>query len=819
MSSRRYESGAVKRKKKEKQAEFIASQKGSMLNFVQRTVEDAPNLAQEIAGPSRSRSPRSRSPSCSHSRSRSPSLSRPVIPLDPGLWPESITDQQLIAIVEKGPRRETGINYPKNDNNRHFSDEHYVRKLNNGEIIDRKWLVYSKQKDAVFCFCCKLFSDSKIKLTSASGQNDWQHLPMSLRDHESSEKHMSAMKSWLELEMRIRNAATIDETTQRIMRQEAAHWHNMLERIIAVVQFLADRSLAFRGNTDRLYVPNNGNFLGLIELLAKFDPVTQEHIRRIRSKEVHDHYLGKDIQNELINLVGGTILKKILDDVRRAKYFSIILDCTPDASHREQMTLVIRIVDISGETVEIRENFVGFLPVESSTGLNLTEVCLKQLEGFDLQFEDCRGQGYDNGSNMRGCHSGVQKRLLNLNPKAFYVPCACHSLNLVLGDMAKASTACVTLFGVVQQIFILFSASTQRWQILKEHVKDLTVKPLCETRWECRIESLKAIRYQLAAVYDALVDVAENANDAKARTEAAGLAKQLKNYPFLVTLLVWYDLIAQINIVSKLLQSEKMQFDIALSAIEGAINFLKEYKETGLVSAEIKAKELAEELEMSSDEIKFPEPMSLRRKRFRRQFAYEAHDEPIEDHRTKFRIEFFNTLLDQALMSMNERFQLMKEHADLFGFLYALSKIGSFSEEKLQKHCNDLMGILGADIDSVDLFNELKMITRILPHEELASSLQTLRYIYKNELQVVVPNLAVALRIILTAPVTVAAGERSFSKLKLIKNYLRTTMTQERLNHLAIISIEKEVAKNIGLADVIKDFAAAKARKIDFLTR
>jgi len=42
------------------------------------------------------------------------------------------------------------------------------------------------------------------------------------------------------------------------------------------------------------------------------------------------------------------------------------------------------------------------------------------------------GQGYDNGSNMKGKYQGVQKRFLDINPKAFYTPCGCHSLNLVL---------------------------------------------------------------------------------------------------------------------------------------------------------------------------------------------------------------------------------------------------------------------------------------------------------------------------------------------------------------------------------------------------
>lgn len=54
-----------------------------------------------------------------------------------------------------------------------------------------------------------------------------------------------------------------------------------------------------------------------------------------------------------------------------------------------------------------------------------------------LNLDDIRGQGYDNGANMRGNKSGVQARRLEMILRAFFSPCACHSYNLLLGDTAK----------------------------------------------------------------------------------------------------------------------------------------------------------------------------------------------------------------------------------------------------------------------------------------------------------------------------------------------------------------------------------------------
>ena len=77
-----------------------------------------------------------------------------------------------------------------------------------------------------------------------------------------------------------------------------------------------------------------------------------------------------------------------------------------------------------------------------------------------------------------------------------------------------------------------------------------------------------------------------------------------------------------------------------------------------------------------------------------------------------------------------------------------------------------------------------------------------------------IPNLTVALRIFLTISVSIATCERSFSKLKLIKTYLRSTMSQARLNGLALLSIEWDVTNDTDFSDIIKKFASIKARKI-----
>lgn len=73
-------------------------------------------------------------------------------------------------------------------------------------------------------------------------------------------------------------------------------------------------------------------------------------------------------------------------------------------------------------SVSIVEHFLEFVPVEDTSGGGLTDAIVERVEVNKIPLDNMRGQGYDNGANMKGKNSGVQKRILNLNNRAFLYP-------------------------------------------------------------------------------------------------------------------------------------------------------------------------------------------------------------------------------------------------------------------------------------------------------------------------------------------------------------------------------------------------------------
>ena len=141
---------------------------------------------------------------------------------------------------------------------------------------------------------------------------------------------------------------------------------------------------------------------------------------------------------------------------------------------------------------------------------------------------------------------------------------------------------------------------------------------------------------------------------------------ELGEYEFIVAIVIWYDVLFAVNLVSKNMQAKDMHIDVAIEKVQGLISFFKGYRETGFVEALEIAKEIALEIDIGAT---FRIRREIKRKR---QFDDNPDDTNISTQSAEeaFRISYFIPLVDQAIASLTRRFKQYQGYEKFFGFLF-----------------------------------------------------------------------------------------------------------------------------------------------------
>ena len=200
---------------------------------------------------------------------------------------------------------------------------------------------------------------------------------------------------------------------------------------------------------------------------------------------------------------------------------------------------------------------------------------------------------------------------------------------------------------------------------------------------------------------------------------------------------------------------------------------------------------------------------------YRRSRCRQKNTQCVEiSYETEIRREMFSSI-DRIIQEIKTRFEQIHNLSNKFSFLFPKNLLDS---NFLCNLTNDFEG----DINVHEFYIERKRLQCFFAvHEQGIQSnmlsqgpYELLQFLLKNHLSETVPNLIILIRIFLTIGISVASCERSFSKLKLIKNYSRSTMSTLRLSNLAILSIEHKLTNEVDFDELIDDFAAKKSRKV-----
>lgn len=743
---------------------------------------------------------------------------------DPGLWREfSNVDVEYWLSCGPNDCQNHKSSFEKSrrtygSTSRYCHEKVFIGRKPNGENYKREWLLYSPSTGSLYCFVCKLFcSDKSSVFVSSTGFSDWRNTKVMIEGHEKSSSHRDCLLTYLTR----RQGLSLHQGFDKQIHEENVYWEHVLQRVIAVIRTLAERGLPFRGAVEKFGSPQNGNFLALLELISQFDPFLAAHITKYgNTGKGNVSYLSKTIYEELIMIMAQEVHGKIISQIKDSRYYSLSVDSTPDLTHMDQLSVVIRYIK-DGQPVE---RFLTFIELETHhTGDELAKQTRQYLEEHcGLDFSKCRGQSYDNASNMSGRYNGMQQKILEANPFAIYIPCAAHSLNLVGRSAVDCCLAAVNFFSLVQNLYNFFSGSTIRWRILKDHLDNESVlKSLSETRWEAHAKATSAISQTYNKIIDALdVISVDDMQKGETRREAANLSNKLQELEFVLMLVMWDEILQTFRKVSKVLQDPEVTLETCANLYKSLVDFLEKLR-CDFDSLEARAKE-------KLPDVEYKDTRQRRRKKMPNDgSAPEVSFSPRE----QFKITCYYSIIDKLNAEMRKRGEIYKETADKFSFLNKIPDADKImcpdQTAEYSQHSTNLVNTYPEDLNT-ELITEIQqfhsyVISKISsrPSDSARTSLhqthaQLYKIIHDDKIESAFPNVETALRIFLSLMITNCSAERSFSKLKILKNEKRTKMIQERLDNLSILYIESDMLKTLDVNTILREFNARKSRKAHF---
>ena len=172
-------------------------------------------------------------------------------------------------------------------------------------------------------------------------------------------------------------------------------------------------------------------------MLADYDAVLSEVVSL---PEKATKYLNPKVQNELIDLLSKAVISYLASNINKAPFWSLILDSTSDITRTDQLSILVRWVQIKDDKYNIVESFLGFVKIADSMAENIANTAKTFLEYYGLDFSKIRGQGYYGANVMSGIHAyGMQTLIKNMvDSPVTFVHCGSHNLNLVISDSVGA---------------------------------------------------------------------------------------------------------------------------------------------------------------------------------------------------------------------------------------------------------------------------------------------------------------------------------------------------------------------------------------------
>lgn len=455
-----------------------------------------------------------------------------------------------------------------------------------------KETVWSKDAAAIFCFPCSLYrSETQTnqlhhsKFVEGGIADNWKKIYETIKSHEENALHLSNSMKWKELFQTLGDKRGIDAALQHSIKQEEEKWRKILTAIVDLILFLAKNHLPFRGSHSTVDYDDCGLFLSTLKLVGRYNTEVKQHLEMVAQcresgRRMQADYLPWRSQNEFLKLCGEKVLNSILEEVRKARYFSIVVDGTPDVSHTEQLVFILRYVMQKKGNWDVHERFVKLVDFDKKTGAAIAEQIKRFLKECDLDLSWCRGQGYDNAANMTGKFQGVKTRILEENAQAYFSPCSAHMLNLCGTHAMETSVDVKTYFGNVQKLYKVFALSPARWKILQPNV-NISLHSVSKTRWSARVDAVRPLIKNHTSMLESLIKIEEELHlPPEIQADVECLIKWLKSFESVLLTTLWFKVLHCIDDKNKILQSAKLPMEEGAKHMSNLVKEIQTMKDS-----------------------------------------------------------------------------------------------------------------------------------------------------------------------------------------------------------------------------------------------
>lgn len=701
---------------------------------------------------------------------------------------------------------ESGVPQRKEGSGRNL----YLRRIQPSWYEKHPWISVCTSSYKIFCAICRsakyqglLTFPKRQKFAFVdSGFMNWKKALKRFLDHENSTMHKEAL---LKLAAKA-SYKGIDAQLQAQRDSNQASNRKMLMKLLSCVRYLSRQGLALRGHNYDM----EGNLYQLLLLLAQDCPEMSSWLHK-------REYISPEIINEIIKLMGQSVLQKILASIKMAQWFSILADEATDVSHNEQISLSIRWVD---KKYEIHEDTLGLVQLPNTKAETIFSAIKDILIRCSLPLSQCRGQAYDGASNMSGIRSGAQALMKKEESRALYVHCLAHNLNLTLKDVTKKCELIRDVMSFIYDLIQLIKFSPKRLTIFDSLRKEVSInsgettpslRSLCPTRWTVRHSSIDSILKNYKTMQLALEEIKKGHDEYAAK--ASGLLTRMENFDTYFALHLAFLLFAAAEQLSTNLQAKDTTVQ---EAIHGSALYMSHLNS---LRSETKFNQFYEKVIQDSS-LLTEEPELPRQRKVPRRFDSGGAAHIYSTPKDRYRHAYFESL-ELAAGEVQRRF----DQADL-AIIGEIEKIlmKSANGEKMESIPEVVKTYIEKDID----LDRLKIQLCLLPDlvktaftETVVTKVTNVRTISeameKSEIyKQMLSEIDKLVKLYFTFPVTTSTAERSFSSLRRLKTFLRSTMTDCRLNNLFLLYIHPSITDSLDLCTVAKEFISVNSRRVHY---